>query len=88
MLNNFQNILNKFLQEEDLQLLTLEAIRVYLNFEVFEQLFLNGGLARLIINRLDEETTSKEFGIKAIQVLHSLACKSKDILIKLESMKA
>jgi hypothetical protein len=70
MLSCYQNILNKYLSDESLQLLTLEAIRVYLNFEIFEQLFVNGGLARLLINRLDEDTTSKAFGLKAISVLY------------------
>lgn len=48
----------------------LEVIGVFLAFDNFETQFLNGGAAKLIANRLDEESTSKEFGIFSLKMFN------------------
>jgi len=55
----------------------LELLKTYLYFDVFEQTFLTDGTTNLLVDRLNEETTTMQFGINTIQVLYTVAYKSK-----------
>jgi hypothetical protein len=77
LLTNLMNVLKKFMGEDVTNILCLEVIGVFLVFETFETQFLNGGAAKLIANRLDEESTTKEFGILIMKTFTQLAAKSK-----------
>jgi hypothetical protein len=83
-----QNVMKKFLSEVDVLLLTVDVLQLFLNLEPFEGKFLTGGLAQLLINRLDEESTSRSLGVSIIQVLVKLASRAKTNLTKLNDMKA